>query len=189
MRRLLPLFFAALLLLGFGERVQAGFIYHFATTTPAGPGGSLDVTITASDAAVATGMLTANNIDSLVLILSGTTAPFMNFTSTDKSDLTSPVLVDPTTGAFQAFTPVIHHLTEFAETVDVTASTSTTHVPWHDFAPGSTPQNGEGSWSVTPTGPAVPEPSSLVLAGVGGVIALAGAFRRCRRQEGPAPTR
>lgn len=188
---MLPLFLAALLILGFGERVQAGFIYHFTTTTTAGIGGSLDVTITASDAAVASGHLDASNIDSLLLKLTGTSSPFLDFTSTDPNDLVTPpgFLVNPTTGAFVGATPFIHHLTEFAENVNIAASPSPNNVRWTDNAPNGMPESGVGDWSVTQTTPPVPEPSSLVLAGVGGFIALAGALRRSRRQEGPPSTK
>jgi hypothetical protein len=92
---------ATLLTLGSAETVRADFIYQFTTTTSAGSGGSLSVTMVASDEAVATGTLDAFNITSLDLQLTSTSDPFFDVNTNDTRSLAGQGFqVDPTTGAY-----------------------------------------------------------------------------------------
>jgi hypothetical protein len=92
---------ATLLTLASAQTVRADFIYQFTTTESAGPGGILSFTITASDAAVATGALTAFNITSLDLHLTATSNPFLDVNTSDPVSLQGQGFqVNPTTGAY-----------------------------------------------------------------------------------------
>jgi hypothetical protein len=203
MRRISSLLLAALLILGFSPRAQADFIYTFTTTTSAGDGGSLSVTIDAPD--ISSGTISSANIASLSLQLTGTTDPFFGFTSTDKNDLQNTFSVDKTTGAFVLGTPLPDVMGSGSRTFmgdlwsETAEALSFPAIP--PFSAGFTvmvtdtvtdltiPATGSGTWTVTQQVAAVPAPSSFVLAGVGGFLVLALTLRRRpRSQEAPAPT-
>lgn len=178
MRRLsLMSLLAALIILGSGQRAQADFIYQFVTTTSAGIGGSLSATITASDAAVATGTLSAGDITSLSLQLSGTSSPFVDGTTTSTASLSAPFSVDPTTGAFTSGTPEL--FTAFSPETLTLLSSPTTTATYLVTIPDVGPFQGTGVWSV------VPEPSTLLLlcSGVAGLVL----FDRRARPEAHNP--
>jgi hypothetical protein len=180
-----PLLVAALFVLASFPKARADFIYQFTTTPPVGIGGSLSVTITASDAAVTTGSLSSSDITSLDMALTGTSAPFVDGMTTSLSALSNPFAVDPSTGAFSANTPELF-ATFPPETVDLMASAPNTAI--YKVTTPDVVQNGQGIWSVTHTA-TVPEPSSAVLAVVGGCVASAVAVRRRgRRRSGSAAT-
>jgi hypothetical protein len=187
MRRISPFFLAAFLTLVFGQRTKADFIYSFTTTMPGDNlGSSLSVTLDAIVAPLPSTPLSAANIVSIESTYTSTSFSFLNFTNTNPNQLDGAATVNGLTGDILAPANLF---------VDGPLLSI-----FLDFGPLNTPQGFlvgtffgsdvcTGTWTVEQTGPVVPEPSSLVLAGVGGCILLVGAVRRrYRRQEAPQPT-
>jgi hypothetical protein len=177
MRRTSSIFLATLLAVASGQSARADFIYRFTTTTSAGIGGSLSVTIDAPDSAVSTGTISSGDISSLSMQLSGTSAPFVDGMTTSTSALVGSFSVDTTTGAFTAMSPEL-----FAafppETVTLAASSSS--LAGYTVSIPDVVQDGQGVWSVTQS--SVAEPSTGVMAFLAGLIGLAVALRHRGRR-------
>jgi hypothetical protein len=164
----------------FCPAARADFVYTFTTTDSMPGAGVLSVTISANDAAVATGKLNAGNIASLSLTLKDTDFPFVDVVSTDKADLVGFYLVDANTGAFTDTRPRISHIDATGQLIRSDPFLLNDDQIWSVLHFGVI-HVGEGHWSVA----SVPEPASLVLAVMGAGVFLAGAVRRWRRRMLP----
>ncbi|HLN28260.1 MAG TPA: PEP-CTERM sorting domain-containing protein [Gemmataceae bacterium] len=183
MRRKTLISCATLLALVVGQSAQADYIYQFTTIPPTGIGGSLSATITAPDSAISTGSISAADITSLQLQLSGTSLPFVDGTTTATGALIGSFSVNTTTGDFISTRP---ELFAAIPPETVTLSPSLSDIANYIVQIPDVGQTGEGIWSVKHSG--VPEPSTVLLAGIGGLIGLAVAVRcRCRRWEARVP--
>ena len=170
---------ALLVMLIGATAARADFIYRYTTTTTAGAGGTLMITIDAPDSAIKSGFLTNSNISSLTLRLTSTGSPFSSFTDTHVTDLVMAAQVNTTTGAIVHNGDIDAMIFPPLEVVLVPLLLGST--PYHVMAPNST-LGGAGTWALETVPTVVPEPSSIMLAGMAGVVFVFGRARaRFRR--------
>jgi hypothetical protein len=197
MRRFLPLAIAAVLPLAVCPFGRADYIYTFTTTTPAFDSGlnlvagSLSVTFNVPDSKVLVGgssvRISAADITSGSASFTKQNAPYFDLSTSDAA-LAGSFPVDTMTGALAPGNlPVIIIQTgigifphEFVE-----EKNSLLSVEESPGAKGATSASGSGTWTVTHTTPAAPEPATLTLLGVGALGMMVCAWRR-RKKADPA---